>query len=84
MKDDGNPKPEGRRGIQWWKLGVGFPLLFLGIRALFFPDPNLPDALKYSNATEQFSGNLVQIILCIVALWLIVSGLRSALRKPPN
>jgi uncharacterized membrane protein HdeD (DUF308 family) len=57
-----------------WRLAFGALLLFLGIKSLFFPDPNMPIELQYSNLTQKVSGDFVQVVLCLVGIWLILAG----------
>jgi uncharacterized membrane protein HdeD (DUF308 family) len=58
-----------------WRLAVGVLLVFLGIRSLFFPDPNMPPELQYSNLTQKISGEFVQVVICLVGIWLVFAGI---------
>jgi hypothetical protein len=80
---DGRNPPRPRR-IAFWKLGLGAFLLIGQIKSLLFPDPNLPDALKASNPTQQLGMVAVGVVLCVAGVWLLYSGIRSAWPRPPR
>jgi uncharacterized membrane protein HdeD (DUF308 family) len=64
----------------WWRLAIGVLLLYAGVKSLFVQDPNLPAELQYSNLTQRVSGDIVQVVLCLVGIWLIIAGIQI-LRK---
>jgi uncharacterized membrane protein HdeD (DUF308 family) len=64
----------------WWRFVLGALLLYAGVTSLFFPDPNMPTELQYSNLTQKVSGDFVQVALGLVGIWLILAGI-NILRK---
>jgi hypothetical protein len=70
------------RKISWWKIAVGSLLFFIEIRILVFPDPNIPEALKPSNQTQQQAAFFTSCVICLIGLALIISGIRSAWPRP--
>lgn len=62
----------------WWKVIVGSVLLFATIDNHVNPTPNL---LKASNAGERAAMNATAIAMAVLAIWLVVSGVRPVWRK---
>lgn len=77
MQDQTTEKVQSKKRVKdpWWRFAIGALLLFVGIKDLFFPDPNMPIELQYSNLTQKISGDLVQVVLCLVGIWLILAGI---------
>jgi len=82
MEDDQQLSPQNPRKISWWKIAVGSLLFFIEIRILVFPNPNIPEALKPTNQTQQQAAFFTTCVICLIGLTLIISGIRSAWPRP--
>lgn len=65
----------------WWRVILGGFLIFTSINNRLNPAPNL---LKASNATQQAAMNVTAVVVAIVAIWLVISGVRPVWRKISN
>jgi zinc transporter ZupT len=77
MEESGKPNSQKPRKNASWKLFLGAFLLFGSIRSFLTPAQSIPDALKASDPAQQFVMDVTSGIICIVALWLFYSGIRS-------
>ena len=81
MQDPGKLIPLRPQTPVWWKLVIGCLLLFTQINNRINPAPNL---LKASNADQQRGMDAMAVILGVLAIWLIISGVRPIWRKISN
>jgi hypothetical protein len=77
MPENDRSAPQGPLRITWWKLGVGLILVLIEVKDWLTPNQAIPDALKYSNETQQSAGYFVSFAIFLLGLGLVVAGLRD-------
>jgi uncharacterized membrane protein HdeD (DUF308 family) len=86
MQDQTTEKVQSNKRVKdpWWRFALGVLLLYAGVKSLFIPDPNMPIELQYSNLTQKISGDLFQVVVCLVGIWLIIGGIIILRKKQAN
>jgi len=64
--------------IKWGRVYLGALLIFINVENHFHPAPNL---LKPSNETQALAMNATAVALALLGAWLVVSGIRSRLKR---
>jgi len=66
------------KGLVWWKIIIGFLLVFVEAKQLLFPGTR---ALQPSNGTQAASMLFVECALMPLGLWLIFAGIRAGYKS---
>jgi hypothetical protein len=76
----GKPMLPEKKSFTWWKIILGLLLLWTTLTRLFAPQTR---PFQPTNSAQGLGMFMVDCVIILLGGWLVMSGVRAGLRKPP-